>query len=80
MISKQKKRCILLINTGHQAKFDLAISFIKSQGRMKYIRPIYRALFKDTYGKEMAIKTFNEVRNQYHPIAAKMVAKDLQLQ
>jgi hypothetical protein len=49
-------------------------------GRMKYIRPLYRALFKSgDFGKQLAIQTFQDMRANYHPIAVKMVNKDLQL-
>jgi len=59
---------------------DQATSFVKEQGRMKYIRPIYQNMFKQGGStRELAIKTFNEAKNKYHPIAAKMVGKDLHL-
>jgi leukotriene-A4 hydrolase len=53
---------------------------VKSQGRMKYLRPLYRALrlYKDG-GRAFAEKTFEEARRMYHPIAEKMVASDLGL-
>ncbi len=44
---------------------------------MKFVRPLYRALYKSDMGKEAAVKAFLEHRNFYHPIAAKMVATDL---
>lgn len=46
-----------------------------SQGRMKFTRPTYRAL-KD-YDPDVAKDTFLQHRGQYHPICAKMVARDL---
>jgi leukotriene-A4 hydrolase len=57
----------------------MAADFLKEQGRMKYLRPLYRALFKSKMGKDTALKTFEEARDGYHPIAAKMVASDLRL-
>lgn len=46
-----------------------------SQGRMKFTRPMYRAL--KAYDTEVARETFLQHRSGYHPICAKMVARDL---
>lgn len=55
------------------------LEFVTSQGRMKFTRPLYRALFKSTIGKEKAVETFQKHRDFYHAICAKLVAKDLHL-
>ncbi|GAX73644.1 hypothetical protein CEUSTIGMA_g1095.t1 [Chlamydomonas eustigma] len=52
---------------------------LKTQGRMKYLRPLFRALFRSKMGKDLALQTFSEARASYHPIAQKMVAADLGL-
>lgn len=59
------------------AVVPLAVQFLKEQGRMKFLRPLYRALYKSKMGKDIAVQTFQESRQSYHPIAAKMVAADL---
>ena len=64
-------------NTDDQSIIPIATHFITSQGRMKFVRPLYRALFQSEMGKEIAKKTFVEHYNFYHPIAAKMLASDL---
>jgi leukotriene-A4 hydrolase len=46
---------------------------------MKFLRPLYRALFRSKMGRQLALDTFQEARASYHPIAAKMVAQDLGL-
>lgn len=53
-----------------------ASDFVHSQGRMKYVRPIFRALSKIDKSKAKSI--FNSARRFYHPITAKMVEKDLE--
>jgi leukotriene-A4 hydrolase len=53
------------------------VDFVTSQGRMKYVRPMYRALFKSRMGRQLALDTFKEKRGALHPIAQKMVAADL---
>jgi len=55
------------------------VKFITSQGRMKFTRPLYRALFNSKMGKEIAIETFTKNSKIYHPICRKMVASDLKI-
>jgi len=55
------------------------LGFLKEQGRMKYVRPLYRDLSKWPEKREIAISIFKEWRDNYHPIAAKMLAVDLGL-
>lgn len=55
-----------------------ALNFIISQGRMKYNRPIYRELCKLNQNSCRIVQdTFRSNRKFYHPIAAKMIEKDL---
>jgi len=55
------------------------IKFLVEQGRMKFVRPLYRALYKNPSTKDLAICTFEENRSMYHNIAAKMIHDDLGL-
>ncbi len=57
--------------------YPLAKALLCDQGRMKYLRPIYRALSATSEGKEFAKEVFAEAGPTYHPIAYKMVAADL---
>ncbi|EQC37343.1 hypothetical protein SDRG_05560 [Saprolegnia diclina VS20] len=52
-------------------------AFLKEQGRMKFVRPLYRDLYKSAFGAADARRIFAEWKDNYHPIARKMVAKDL---
>jgi len=56
-----------------------AIQLVLEQGRMKFTRPIYRALYNTKVGKQKAVETFKANRAIYHNICASMVAKDLEL-
>lgn len=68
--------CRLAIQAGEEDILPIVVHFITSQGRMKYLRPIYRDLF--THGHEkLAVETFLSKKDFYHPIAAKMLAVDL---
>ena len=53
------------------------VSFITSQGRMKFVRPLYRALKASKCGGIIAVQTFDRYRDMYHPIARKVLAHDV---
>jgi len=69
--------CMLAIESGDDTMYPVIVRFITTQGRMKFVRPLYRALCKSEKGKELAISTFLSKKDFYHPICAKMVASDL---
>jgi len=69
--------CMLAVAAGDKEIIPTVIRFITTQGRMKFVRPLYRALYKSEMGKEIAVTTFLANREFYHPIAAKMVATDM---
>ncbi|CAG8485221.1 8100_t:CDS:10 [Diversispora eburnea] len=64
----------LCLRLEYEPIFPYVVKFLTAQGRMKYIRPLYRQ-----NGSELAKKTFIENRSLYHPIAAAMIEKDLGL-
>ena len=51
-------------------------TFITSQGRMKYVRPLYRALGKSMVGKKAGVEAFRNSWKMYHSIARKMIQAD----
>ncbi|KAJ3303013.1 Leukotriene A-4 hydrolase [Kappamyces sp. JEL0829] len=67
----------LCLASGKTDIYPHVVAFITSAGRMKYVRPLYRALASTPEGKALAIKTFEANRLFYHPICSGMVAKDL---
>lgn len=54
---------------------DPAVTMAISQGRMKFTRPLYRAL--KAFDVELAKETFSKHRSCYHPLCRKMVSLDL---
>lgn len=54
---------------------EQAAAMASSVGRMKFARPLYRALMK--VDLDFAVKTFKENESFYHPICRKMVSSDL---
>ena len=70
--------CTLCIRAHHEDVFELTVKFLVDQGRMKFVRPLFRDLFKcSENGKAVALGTFNKYKSQYHAIAQKMIARDL---
>ncbi|MEW5304551.1 MAG: hypothetical protein WDW36_007155 [Sanguina aurantia] len=70
---------LLAIKSECEEVLPQVVEFLTSQGRMKYLRPLYRALKRSKMGSQLAQDTFRELRGTYHPIAQKMVAADLGL-
>ena len=69
----------LCLQSEYEVIFPYVVSFITSAGRMKYVRPLYRALNKCKHGAELAKETFIAHKAFYHPICGQMVAKDIGL-
>lgn len=68
--------CELAIPAEDESVLPVCIRFITTQGRMKFVRPLYRALFKTKMGKKLAVDTFLKNKDFYHPIGVKMIATD----
>ena len=71
--------CMICVAAGDTSIIPVVIRFITTQGRMKFVRPLYRALFASKMGKTIAVRTFVKHRDFYHPVCAKMLAKDLEI-
>lgn len=71
--------CMISVAAGDATIVPVVIRFITTQGRMKFVRPLYRALFASKMGRNIAVKTFVKHRDFYHPVCAKMLAKDLEV-
>ena len=52
-----------------------AVELLGQVGRMKYVRPLFRALNK--VNRPLALETFEKNKEFYHPICKGMVEKDL---
>lgn len=73
--------CLLCLKTRDERRFGMVVRFLLEQGRMKFVRPLYRALFQaGPKGKATALDTFKENRSRYHAIAQKMIARDFGLE
>jgi len=69
----------LAITAEDETVLPHVVALLKEQGRMKYLRPLYRALYRSKMGRETALSTFTAAKASYHPIAQKMLSVDLGL-
>ena len=61
----------------YEAAYPQISAFLSRWGRMKYLKPLYRALSKHRSTLPLARDLFSANRNSYHPIAAQIVGKQL---
>ncbi|XP_046747332.1 leukotriene A-4 hydrolase [Diprion similis] len=62
-----------------RAKVSLALTFVTEQGRMKFVRPIYRDLYAWEEVRQQAIDTFLANKDKMMYVSAHTVATDLHL-
>ncbi|XP_048743567.2 leukotriene A-4 hydrolase-like isoform X1 [Ostrea edulis] len=55
------------------------LAFVNEQGRMKFVRPLYRDLYSWEESRPIAIENFTKHRSEMHNTTATMLAKDLKL-
>lgn len=57
-----------------------AIEFVTEQGRMKYVRPIYRALYAWEESRPLAVQNFQDHKSEMMYLTARCIAKELHLE
>ncbi|KAM3720883.1 Aminopeptidase ltah-1.1 [Dirofilaria immitis] len=65
----------LCLKNHWKAIIPVALDFVTQQGRIKYVRPIYRDLFLWAESAGRAIDTFRKNAPSMHPIAVSIVGK-----
>ncbi|CAG2227040.1 unnamed protein product [Mytilus edulis] len=73
------KWLLLCLKAHWEDSIQYALKFVNEQGRMKFVRPIYRALHAWEGSRDTAIKNFLSKRPEMHTTTAELVAKDLHL-
>ncbi len=63
------KWLVMAIDNGYEAVYDKSRAFLGSIGRMKYLKPMYKALSENPKSEALAVKIFDEHKGMYHPIA-----------
>jgi leukotriene-A4 hydrolase len=69
----------LCIRARVDSAVPLALSFVSEQGRMKFVRPLYRDLYDWEDVRQQAHDNYHATCIQMHPVTAMMVAKDLRV-
>jgi len=71
------------IRLGIKARWETivqpALALVNSQGRMKFVRPVYRDLYAWEEKRKLAVDNFLENRKYMMHVSAEMVAKDLKI-
>lgn len=66
---------LIALKANDTSCFASTTELLGQVGRMKYVRPLYRALNK--VERQLALDTFAKNKDFYHPICKGMVEKDL---
>eukprot|EP00803_Ostreobium_quekettii_P007760 evm.model.scf_79.1 EVM.evm.TU.scf_79.1 scf_79:2120-8772(+) len=64
----------LCVKAEDEAVVENLVDFLKLQGRMKFVHPLYEVWVASEMGREAAPCLFQEVAKSYHPIARKKLA------
>jgi leukotriene-A4 hydrolase len=65
------------LRTGYTPAWPALERFLTSQGRAKFLRPLYMEMAKTPAGAEMALRIYGKARPGYHSVARQMVDKIL---
>jgi hypothetical protein len=60
--------CILAAGSDYEPAYSKIQEFLGSMGRMKFLKPVYRALYEGEKTRDLALSTFRANREKYHPI------------
>ena len=67
----------LAVTSHYEPALPALETFLMSQGRMKFVVPLYRALAESAWGRPMAERIFRAARPTYHPVAVRAVEQAL---
>lgn len=69
--------CRIALKAKFEKVLDTVKDFVSTQGRMKFIRPLFKDMYhiypRGTYARDL----FDSLKDSYHSIARKMIEKDL---
>jgi len=63
----------LAVLSHYEPAFPALETFLTSQGRMKFVVPLYRALGESAWGRPMAERIFRAARATYHPLTVNAI-------
>jgi len=65
------------VKAGHLELLPKVEIFLRSKGRMKYLKPLFAALAETDEGRTHAERIFADARSSYHPVAVRAVESTL---
>ena len=65
------------IRNRYQPAFPALDRFLTSQGRRKYVAPLYADLSKTDWGRAMAVQIYKRARPTYHSVAVNTIDQTL---
>ena len=68
---------LIAIRNRYQPAFAALERFLTSQGRRKFVRPLYAELAKSDWGRTMAMNIYRRARPTYHSVTTTSVDQDL---
>lgn len=68
---------MLALKSGYGQVLPQVEAFLLSQGRMKYLKPLYGALGSLVQGREHATRILGLARHAYHPVAISTIEREL---
>ncbi|MEE9391457.1 MAG: M1 family metallopeptidase [Planctomycetota bacterium] len=63
----------LSITSGYTPAFEKTAHFLTSQGRRKFLTPLYKALMQTPAGKKRAMEIYRRARPTYHAISVRTI-------
>ncbi len=60
---------VIAANSAYEPSFERIDQLLGSMGRMKFLKPLYRALYDGESTRDLALEIFNKYADSYHPIA-----------
>ncbi len=64
------KWLVIAANSSYEKSYPKIREFLGTFGRMKFLKPLYKALYENPDTRELALSLFHEYEELYHPIAA----------
>lgn len=64
-------------SSGYEPAFDRIREVLSSVGRMKYIRPLYKALGRQPASRALAKDTFAAVKDSYHALTRRVAQEEM---
>jgi aminopeptidase N len=60
---------LMSVRHGYEPAYSRLETFLTSQGRRKFLKPLYEELIKTPEGRQRAVRIYTKARPNYHPIS-----------